>query len=240
MSASDLILLERLSSGVAVVKLNNPPLNLQTLPLVETLEKVIMDLSEDNSIRCIVLTGEGNRAFSAGSDVKEFPALRNVFVEGKLRRENAVFNRISDMPQPVVAALCGSAIGGGCELALCCDFRIIDEGAKIGLPEINLGSFPGSGGMVRLPKVVGPSIAMELMSLGSMLSAPEAQRLGLVDKIAPRGQALQEAISFAIDIANRPADIVQYIKRALRASVQINNGATLFMMLGDQIKVWKR
>jgi enoyl-CoA hydratase/carnithine racemase len=201
LESSELVLVQYPEPGVAVIVMNNPPLNLHTLELTLQLEKAVMCVNCDEAIRAVVLTGVGERAFSAGSDVKEFPALRENFVEGKLRRENAVFSRIAEMRQPVVAAICGHAMGGGCELALCCDMRLIDENARIGLPEINLGSFPGSGGMVRLPKVVGPSLAMELMCLGTILTAGEAKRIGLVDEVVPAGTALQRAIDLARKIA---------------------------------------
>lgn len=212
----ELIRVERPVPGVAVVVMDNQPLNLQTLEMTRQLERAAMDLNEDENTRAVVLTGAGTRAFSAGSDVKEFPALRKTFVVDKLRRENAVFSRVAELRQPVVAAICGHAMGGGCELALCCDLRVMDESVKIGLPEINLGSFPGSGGMVRLPKVVGVSKAMELMCLGSILSAGEALAIGLVDRIAPQGKALEQAIALAAAFAARDPAETQYAKRMLR------------------------
>ncbi len=214
----ELVLSERRPDGVAIVTLNNPPLNLQTLGLMRELERAIMELDGDDGIRAVVLTGAGTRAFSAGSDVKEFPALRKNFVEEKLRRENAVFSRIENMKKPVIAAICGAAMGGGCELALACDFRVIDETVKIGLPEINLGSFPGSGGLSRLPKLVGYTKAMELMCLGTVLDAGEARRIGLVNSVSAQGRALSDACELAHRLSRQALCAIRYIKQAVHAA----------------------
>jgi enoyl-CoA hydratase len=213
-----LVLVERRRDGVGIVTLNNPPLNLQTLDLMSALEEAVRELDEDDAVRSVVLTGSGTRAFSAGSDVKEFPGLRENFVEDKLRRENAVFSRIERMQKPVVAALCGTALGGGCELAISCDMRIIDERATIGFPEINLGSFPGSGGLVRLTKLVGRSRAMELMCLGTVLEASRALRIGLVDRISPHGMALRDACDMAGQLSKRAVFAIRCIKEAVQAA----------------------
>ncbi len=215
MNMQEPVFLERPAPGVAVIVMNNPPLNLQTLEMTRLLDRLVREVDRDDGIRAVVLTGAGNRAFSAGSDVKEFPALRRNFIEGKLRREMAVFSRIAGLRQPVIAALCGHAMGGGCELALCCDLRVMDENARIGLPEVNLGNFPGSGGLLRLPKLVGPSKAMELMSLGTVLTADEALSIGLVDRVAPAGQALREAVRLACRFAEQNPAGVQSAKRGL-------------------------
>jgi enoyl-CoA hydratase/carnithine racemase len=177
-----------------------------------------MELDEDDGVRAVVLTGAGTRTFSAGSDVKEFPALRKTFVEDKLRRENAVFSRIEKMKKPVIAALCGATMGGGCELAISCDMRIMDESVKIGLPEINLGSFPGSGGLVRLSKLIGRSRAMELMCLGTALDASQALRIGLVDKVSPHGMALRDACDLANRLSKKAVFAIRCIKEAVFAA----------------------
>jgi enoyl-CoA hydratase len=213
-----LVVTELQVDGVAVMTLNNPPLNLQTLDLMRELECMVMALDEDDAVRAVVLTGAGTRVFSAGSDVKEFPKLRANFVEEKLRRENAVFSRIEQMKKPVIAAICGSAMGGGCELALACDFRIIDESAKIALPEINLGSFPGSGGLVRLSKLIGSAKAMELMSLGTVLDAESACRIGLVNSVSRQGNALADARKLAHQLSRQAVFAIRCIKKAVQAA----------------------
>lgn len=227
----NLVFTEKRKDGVAVLILNNPPLNLQTLHLMRKLEYEVMTLDEDEEVRAVVLTGTGTRAFSAGSDVKEFPALRHNFVEEKLRRENAVFSRIEKMKKPVIAAICATAMGGGCELALACDFRVIDETAKIGLPEINLGSFPGSGGLSRLPKLIGVSKAMEMMCLGSVLNAEEALRIGLVNRISKEGNTLEDACRFAHELSMKPMHAIRCIKKAAHAALAQTTAEAVEMSL---------
>lgn len=212
------IVTEERLDGVAVITLNNPPLNLQTIDLMRELERMVMTLDGDDAVRAVVLTGAGTQVFSAGSDVKEFPKLRANFVEEKLRRENGVFSRIENMKKPVIAAICGSAMGGGCELAISCDFRIIDETAKIGLPEINLGSFPGSGGLVRLSKLIGSARAMELMSLGTALDAEGARRIGLVNSVSRQGSALADACKLAHKLSRQAVFAIRCIKKAVQAA----------------------
>lgn len=218
MSNGQPLSVERKPGGVAVITLHNPPLNLQTLALMACLEKAVIELDDDDLVRVVILTGAGSRAFSAGSDIKEFPQLSDSFVEKKLRRENAVFNRIESMKKPVIAAINGAALGGGCELALTCDFRVIDENARIGLPEIRLGTFPGSGGLSRLPKLIGAARAMQLMCSGTALSAGEAREIGLVTRIAPAGQALETAHAMAMELSMQAAFAIRCIKQAVRAA----------------------
>lgn len=206
---------ERRTNGILLVTLNTPPLNLQTLECMERLEQIVTAARGDHSVRAMVLTGAGNRVFCAGSDVKEFPALRNRFVEDKLRRENEVFSALAELPFPTVAALNGSAMGGGCELALCCDFRIASETAKIGLPEIALGNFPGSGGPYRLTRLVGPARATELMCRGSAVDAWEAHRLGLVHAVATP----EHCLDAALELAGRLISLDVRVARALKELV---------------------
>lgn len=142
MQEKNLILLDYLDYGIVKITLNSPPPNLNSLPFTRRLEEVVMQIENDDAVRVAVITGAGERAFSAGSDIKKFPQLIDNFSEKKLRRENAVFNRISKMPKPVIAAINAVALGGGCELALTYDFRIIDERAKVGFSEIKLGDLP--------------------------------------------------------------------------------------------------
>ena len=218
MSDEKPVAVERKKGGVAVITLNNPPLNLQTLELMGQLEKAVMELNDDDMVRVVILTGTGSRAFSAGSDIKEFPQLSDNFVEKKLRRENAVFNRIEGMQKPVIAAINGAALGGGCELALTCDFRIMDEKAQIGLPEIMLGTSPGSGALSRLPKLVGVSRAMQLMWSGTALSAQQARAIGLINRIAPEGQVLETAYAMAYELSMQAAFAIRCIKHAVQAA----------------------
>ena len=211
------ILTEKRPGGILLVTLNSPPLNLQTLDSMDLLERIVEDIAVDAAVRALVLAGAGGRVFCAGSDVKEFPSLRGSFVEQKLRRENAVFTQLSELSVPTVAAMGGSAMGGGYEIALCCDFRIMSETAQIGLPEINLGNFPGSGGPMRLARLIGPARAMELMSLGTSVDAQTALRMGLVHAAVPREQVLDTAFQMAARFAALPRGYAAAVKELIYA-----------------------
>lgn len=200
---------------ITTIRLDNPPLNLVTLDLTRQLDTALADLEADRQLRCVILTGTGERAFCAGSDVKEFEDLKGRVGEGKLLLEKAVYRRLARLPVPTVAAIQADALGGGLELALCCDLRVADEKAKLGLPEVRLGVMPGSGGTQRLPRIVGPAKAKELILLGEIITAAEAAVIGLVNRVAPPGESLSVATSMAETIASRGPLAVREAKRAI-------------------------
>lgn len=200
---------------ITTVRLENPPLNLVTVELTRMLDRALAGIEADRAVRCVVVTGTGERAFCAGSDIKEFEALRGRVGEGKLLLEKAVYRRMARLPVPTVAAIQADALGGGLELALCCDLRVADERAKLGLPEVRLGVMPGSGGTQRLPRVVGIAKAKELILMGEIISAAEAAEIGLVNRVAPAGGALDEAMAMAETIAARGPLAVREAKRAI-------------------------
>ncbi len=200
---------------ITTIRLENPPLNLVTVELTRTLDRALAGIEDDRDVRCVVVTGTGDRAFCAGSDVKEFDSLRGRVGEGKLLLEKAVYRRLARLPVPTIAALQADALGGGLELALCCDLRVADERSKLGLPEVRLGVMPGSGGTQRLPRVVGIAKAKELILMGEIISASEAAEIGLVNRVAPAGQALETAMSMAETIAAQGPIAVREAKRAL-------------------------
>ena len=200
---------------ITTIRLENPPLNLVTVELTRTLDRALAGIEDDRDVRCVVVTGTGDRAFCAGSDVKEFDSLRGRVGEGKLLLEKAVYRRLARLPVPTIAALQADALGGGLELALCCDLRVADERSKLGLPEVRLGVMPGSGGTQRLPRVVGIAKAKELILMGEIISASEAVEIGLVNRVAPAGQALETAMAMAETIAAQGPIAVREAKRAL-------------------------
>lgn len=204
--------------SVALLRLNTPPVNLQTLSSMRLLDALIDRADRDRAVRALVLSGEGGRVFSAGSDIKEFPHLRGNFVEEKLRFENQVFDRLSQLRVPTVAALTGSALGGGLELALCCDFRILAEDAFLCTPEIQLGNFPGSGGPYRLVHCVGPAFAAEMMCTGRKVWAEEALTHGLVNTIAPAQEVTALALEWAERLAAKDPEWIEAVKELLHAS----------------------
>lgn len=203
---------------VTTIRLNNPPLNLVTVELTHALDTVLAEVESDSSVRAVILTGTGERAFCAGSDVKEFESLRGRVGEGKLLLEKAVYRRLANLPMPTIAAIQADALGGGLELALCCDIRVADERAKLGLPEVRLGVMPGSGGTQRLPRIVGIAKAKELILMGEIIDAHEAERIRLVNRVAPQGSAVDLAMEMGETIALRGPFAVREAKRALDAA----------------------
>ena len=213
---NNLILVEKPRKNVALITLNNPPLNLVTLEMSAELRETLFKLDQDEDVRVVVLTGSGQRAFCVGSDVKEFPKVWDDVIGKKLQKENETFNCIEFLDKPVIAAMEGTVCGGGYEMAMACDLRILSDAGKIAQPEINLGVFPGSGGLFRLPRIIGPSKAMEMMFLGEFIEAEECLRLGLVNKLAPAGAVVAAALDMAEKIAQKPFEAIKLIKKGVR------------------------
>jgi enoyl-CoA hydratase len=237
MPAENLVLTDCLGGGVAKLTLNNPPLNLVTLEMTQRLIEALENLDRDDSIRAVVVTGAGDKAFSAGSDVKEFADVRERVVEKKLARENEAFSGFEALSKPVIAAIEGLAYGGGCEISMACDLRIVAEGARMALPEVKLGVVPGSGGLFRLPELVGPARAMKLMYLGDPISAREAERIGLVNEVVPDGEALPRALEIARKISRQPKVALAAIKRGVRESAQLprEDAVQLTIEMSDRV-----
>ena len=231
------VLLEWPGGGVARLTLNNPPLNLVTLEMTERLIEVLDELEADDAVRAVIVTGAGEKAFCAGSDIKEFADVRDMVVEKKLARENEAFGMFESLSKPTVAAIEGLAYGGGCEISMACDLRITGEGAKFALPEVRLGVVPGSGGLFRLPELVGPARAMELMYLGESIDASEAERLGLVNEVVPDGETLSRALDIARSISRQPKEAVAAVKRGVRESLHSSreDSVRLTLELSDHL-----
>jgi enoyl-CoA hydratase len=213
-----MVTLDRFANGVAQLTLNNPPLNLNTLSTIHELSVHCAMIAADASIRVVIITGSGEKAFCAGSDLNEFSAVRDAVVEKKLANENRAFTAIENLPQPVIAALNGVTLGGGLEIALACDLRILDERAVIGVPEINLGVFPGGGGVFRLPRIVGQGRALELLFTGEPIDAHEALRIGLVNRVAPQGGSLELALQLGDRLSAKPSLALSLIKEGVHHS----------------------
>jgi enoyl-CoA hydratase len=200
---------------VAHLELVNPPLNLVTRELTEQLHATLTTLAAADGVRAVVVTGSGDRAFCAGSDIHEFEGLRGRAAEGKLLLEKLVYRQLAELPMPTIAAIEGDALGGGLELALCCDLRVASSRARLGLPEVRLAVIPGSGGTQRLPRLVGPAWAKDLILTGRLLDADEALRIGLVNRVVPTGEARAAADAIAADIAARGPLAVREAKRLI-------------------------
>jgi enoyl-CoA hydratase/carnithine racemase len=205
-----------LLDGVGVVTLNNPPLNLITRELTRDLRDTLAAVEANKDVRTVVVCGAGPRAFSAGSDIKEFPGLmdRGTVVEEKLAFENDAFDRLAGLPQPTIASIGGLSLGGGAELALCCDYRIMSGDARIGFPEIHLGAVPGSGGLSRLPRLVGASRAIGLLLDGNPIGAYRALEMGLVNEVV-QDSPMESALARAKEWASRASVAARAIKQGV-------------------------
>lgn len=202
--------------AIGVVTLNRPQaLNALSYGLVKDLSLAMQELDQDAGVRVIVVTG-GEKVFAAGADIKEM-ADKGPFDAPVLERL-AYRDKINKIAKPVIAAVNGFALGGGCELAMSCDIIVASENARFGQPEVNLGIIPGSGGTQRLTHVLGKHRAMELVLTGDMLTATDAERLGLVNRVVPNELVLEEAKNIAKKIAAKPALAIKAAKEAVLKS----------------------
>jgi enoyl-CoA hydratase len=206
--------------AVAVVTIDNPPMNALSAALLEELEAVVERLDGDPDVRAIVLRGAGERAFVAGADIKEFPALRESATQesGSARGIQRLGTRMDATHTPFVAAIQGFCLGGGLELAMCCDVRICAEDARLGQPEIKLGLIPGGGGTQRLPRLVGLGRALLLNLTGDFVDAPTAERWGLVEKVVPVEELMPAALEVAGAIAARSPHAVAVLRELARTT----------------------
>jgi enoyl-CoA hydratase len=214
--------LVRLQLGrVARLELDNPPLNLVSEQLLGELDTALghLESAEPGDVRAVIVSGAGERAFSAGSDVRAFESHRGVAGRAHFTREEAAFSRLAALPMPTIAAIEGNALGGGLELALCCDIRVASERARLGLPEVRLAVTPGAGGTQRLARVVGVGRAKELTLTGRIIDAAEAERIGLVSRAVASGQALTAALAIGEEIAERGPLAVREAKRLIGLSL---------------------
>ena len=204
--------------AVGLIQLNRPKaLNALCAELIEELNAALDAYEADPAIGAIVLTGS-EKAFAAGADIKEMlpKSFQDVYMEDFISR----WERVTPCKKPVIAAVSGYALGGGCELAMMCDFILAAENAKFGQPEINLGTIPGSGGTQRLTRFVGKSKAMEMCLTGRMMDAEEAERAGLVSRIVPVAELLDEALKVAQAIAAKSLPSVMMAKEAVNAAYE--------------------
>lgn len=206
-----------IANGVATLTLNNPPLNIVTLALSRALGNTLAMLRRDDAVRCVVLTGSGECAFCAGSDVTEFAGdvPRGWIGPNKLDVQNVVFSALDDFPKPTVAALGTMAYGGGLEIAASCDLLVAEKRTRLALPEIKLGVFPSSGGTIRVTRRIGEGRAKEIMFLGEPIDAQTALAWGLVNRVVPNGESLAAALTLAATLATRPRTALRLCKRII-------------------------
>ncbi len=217
----DNIIVER-DGAVAVVTLNRPKvLNALNQHTLAELGQAIDELGGDEAIRVIILTGAGDKAFVAGADINELATQTPVSGRETARRGQALFTRIEQLGKPVIAAIGGFALGGGCELAMACTFRVAADSARLGQPEVNLGLIPGYGGSQRLVRLVGKDRAMDLILTGRLVNAEEALRIGLVTRVVPAASLIEEARLFARELASKAPLAVRYAMQAIEAGLEM-------------------
>jgi enoyl-CoA hydratase/carnithine racemase len=202
------------AEGVATIWLQRPPMNALNSQVQEELRAAATQVSQDRSVRAVVLYG-GEKVFAAGADVKEFATMSHADVTVDAERISSAIGAMADIPKPVVAAVTGFALGGGCELALTADFRVSADNAKWGQPEILLGIIPGAGGTQRLARLIGPAKAKDLVYTGRFVDAAEALSIGLVDVVVPAAEVYGAAVALAAKLAKGPALALRAAKRAI-------------------------
>ena len=205
--------------NIGIITLNRPPANPINLTVLNELDEVLTKWAQDKAVRVIIITGAGERGFSAGFDLKTAGTPEG---EKSMSRGQEVFSRIEKCPKPVIAAINGFALGGGCELAMSCHFRIMLNSQQVvmGQPEIDRGIIPGWGGTQRLPRLVGKTKAFEMLLLGTRVNAPEALSIGLITRISQPGQLMNDARELARTLAKKAPIAVQIILDAVTRGLE--------------------
>jgi len=197
----------------AVVTLNRPPANAISEQLMRELNDAVTSFAEDDAVRAVIITGAGDKIFCAGADLGS--AFSGGNVDLFIKFGNAVLRKIERFPKPVIAAMNGHALGGGCEIAMACHLRLLKEGARMGQTESNLGIIPGFGGTQRMSRLIGRAKSLEFMILGTQIPAAECLALGLVNRVSKDGQTLDDAKALARQIAKRPPIATRLIIEAV-------------------------
>ncbi|WP_406440769.1 enoyl-CoA hydratase-related protein [Streptomyces sp. NBC_00631] len=207
------------AEGVGTIRLDRPPMNALDVATQDRIKELAGEATRREDVRAVVVYG-GEKVFAAGADIKEMQNMDHAAMVLRARDLQDSFSAVARIPKPVVAAVTGYALGGGCELALCADYRIAADNAKLGQPEILLGLIPGAGGTQRLPRLVGPSRAKDLIFTGRMVKADEALAIGLVDRVVPAADVYTEAHAWAAKLAQGPAIALRAAKEAIDTGVE--------------------
>jgi enoyl-CoA hydratase len=217
------LILEK-TENIAIVKINRPDkLNALNTTTLDELKQVFSSLRSDDSVSVIILTGAGEKAFVAGADISEINRLNMLSAKAFAEKGQEIFYSIENMNKPVIAAVNGFALGGGCELALSCHIRLASENAKFGQPEVNLGIIPGYGGTQRLTRLVGSGKSAEMILTGDLIDAKEAFRIGLANHVYPQGELLDKAVELAKKIAAKGQQAIRLALKAINVVDQVSD-----------------
>jgi enoyl-CoA hydratase/carnithine racemase len=207
------------ADNVATLRLDRPPMNALDSALQDRLRELAREVTDRPDVRSVIVWG-GEKVFAAGADIKEMRDMDHAAMVLRSRSLQEAFTAVARIPKPVVAAVTGYALGGGCELALCADYRIAAENAKLGQPEILLGLIPGAGGTQRLARLIGPSRAKDLIFTGRQVRADEALALGLVDRVVPAAEVYEQAHAWAARLARGPALALRAAKESIDTGLE--------------------
>ena len=217
---SDIVRLE-VADGIGTIVLDRPKMNALDSAMQRRLVEVAEEAAERSDIRAVIVWG-GEKVFAAGADVKEMAEMSYTDMAAHVRLLQRFSRALAAIPKPTVAAITGFALGGGLELALCCDFRIVASNAKLGQPEIALGIIPGAGGTQRLPRLIGPSKAKELIFTGRPVRADEALAIGLADRVVEPGEVLEAARAFVAPFVTGPAQALKAAKESIDRGLEVD------------------
>jgi enoyl-CoA hydratase / 3-hydroxyacyl-CoA dehydrogenase len=215
-------LIVKKEEGIGWITLNRPHrLNTLTGDMVDEMHSVLDNFEADKEVKCIVITGAGDKAFSAGADVTAFQGLTPATAVEASAKGQALYSRLEKISKPVIASLNGYALGGGLEMAIACDFRVASENAEMGQTESNLGLIPGWGGTQRLVRIIGLPKAKELIMLGNRITAEEAARIGLVTKVVPKAKLQEETVALARKLADGAPVALRLAKETINFGTQV-------------------
>ena len=222
----------QIKEGIATITFNRPEvLNALSAEALKEFSHALDKINADEDIRALILTGAGEKSFIAGADIKQFLTFNTLKAKSFSEMGHSLMNKLQELPIPVIAAVNGFALGGGCEVALACDFIYASENAMFGLPEITLGIIPGFGGTQRLSRLIGMSMAKEMIFTGKMIPAAEAKDIGLANRVCSQEKLMDEAVKTAKTIASRGKVSVRAAKQA------INNGMNVNLATGCSIEI---
>lgn len=228
----------KVEEGIATITLNRPPVNPLNAQIYRELGQVAAELDADPAVHVVVITGAGEKAFAAGADLNEMKDLTSVGAYHFCKVAGNALRLIENMSKPTIAAVNGLALGGGCELALACDFRLASDKAKFALPEISLGLMPGAGGTQRLPRLIGAARAKELIYFGETIDAVRAEQFGLVNKVVAAAELMREAKIMAKKLTAKSPHVLSVIKCSVDNGFNMNLPAALDFEIKNFILVF--